>query len=400
MVNDAVGAASGLILAPGLADQMVSPVTGPVTRLLELPPDPWASHVHRFAAVGKAVDRAHAAARPVTGIGRHTERAAARDLALLEFAERLALFEPAALRSAAPAASGCPLSDQTIGAVDLLTGQRVSRPAAPFCVHPAECPVALVPGRPSTSGAAAGSSASDALVRGLLELLERDALMFAWRCGVRPARLDLPAPELTPAGDGGSAVYLDLSFVHAVPTVLCIVRGAVDGHQARGVGCAAKRTAQEAASHALGEASSAFGMCAERLTSAGPDGLDGPEVFAHFADNAYHYLRAAPMAALDALADAAPKATGIPVPLHGDTATVLSGLTGRLREHGIAVFAADVTPRWLRPLGLHVVVTRSPDLFPLELGPGNPEDARRLLNHPFRRALANADLNLAPVPLA
>jgi hypothetical protein len=197
-------------------------------------------------------------------------------------------------------------------------------------------------------------------------------------------------------GHGIACSFSNLSQIHGVPTVVTIVRGQAQGRPVRAIGSAADRTLSRAARRALGEATAAFSMCAQRVTAA-------PETevtFTEFADNAYYYLDVRRMELIDQLDGCDAEDSSAPE-LLGDAVDVADEIAASLSARKIKVYLADVTPHWLDSTGIRVVISRSPDLYPLELGHGDPALARRLRRHVWRRALGDpTHLNLSPVPLA
>jgi ribosomal protein S12 methylthiotransferase accessory factor YcaO len=187
----------------------------------------------------------------------------------------------------------------------------------------------------------------------------------------------------------------NLTATHDVPTVACVASGTVRGRPLRAMGSAADRTLARAGSRAAAEAAAAYSMCVRRLLT---EGDAGPLRFTEPSDNAFYYLRPDRQGALDRIfADAedaaAPELAGTPQELAAE-------LARRLAVRRVRTLAADITPRWQRQRGLATVVTRSPDLFPFEVGPGDPGLARRLVEHPSRRGLDKCLPDASPLPLA
>lgn len=365
---------------PGLL--MISTRAGPVVRLTRARSSgsEWAA-----AARGVTVDTAHGTTRVTAGDGRGRSAAQATRRALHEFAERMAMSEPPAGRAGPGGPDGCPLAGQMIAVQELASGERTWAPAADYYLHPRTC----LPGpalRPTTNGAAAGAGFWAAAERGLLELLERDALILTWRWGLPRSRWVAPWPQQP----GVTATYTDLSQVHGVPTIACIVSGTNQGRTVRAVGSAAARTAGAAARHALSEARSVYQWLAEAAPDAGP--------IKEFTDHARYYLRPERRDVLLRLQPDSGPAAGQPgeVPGPGGSREFVRSLAHRLAERGIHVYAADLTTPWMRAVGLRVVVVRSAQLYPLELGTGSAAVAERLR---WRVGLAGPPF-LEPLPLA
>src|SRR5262245_15056439 len=113
----------------------------------------------------------------------------------------------------------------------------------------------------TSSGLACAPTLVEAVLAGLLELIERDAVMLAWYCRLSLPLLDWSCdPELVrldaryfgPTGLRYSAV--DLSVFSGVPTVLGVVHGTAGVIGALGVGAASAHTVSVAWRKALGEA--------------------------------------------------------------------------------------------------------------------------------------------------
>src|SRR5262249_5749954 len=220
----------------------------------------------------------------------------------------------------------------------------------------------------TSSGLACDENPVRALVKGALELLERDAFMIVWS-----NRLSLP---LLDPGDGIGQLEVfersglifagvDLSAIHRLPCVLGVVRapGGVPG--ALGVGAAAARTVGRAWWKALAEAFSAR-AAGVRLTLLDPDADERPVVsfedhIRRFADHGH----AARTAFLDA--SAARTDPGSVPPLEGDEPEDwLATLCRRIEAAGSSAYAVDVTSPDVAELGLTVARVVAPELCALD----------------------------------
>ena len=133
----------------------------------------------------------------------------------------------------------------------------------------------------TSSGVAAFTDRAGAAERGLLELIERDALMWHWVQRVVPRRLiEDPLPEpirarLRAVRDAGwEPVLADLTL-DTVPVVVCLLRA--PGRLA--IGLAAARTVDRAADKALGESLMIGGVGAAHPLEglADPEAVHSPE---------------------------------------------------------------------------------------------------------------------------
>ena len=144
-------------------------------------------------------------------------------------------------------------------------------------VYLGEVPDAARIGYATSSGAACAATGEEAVVRGLFELLERDAFMIVWRC-----RLSLPLLEwrghaklralddryFAPTGLRYAAV--DLSPVHGVPSALGVVGHRAESPGPIGVGAGTAATVGVAWWKALSEAFAAHAAAA-RLAVLDPE---------------------------------------------------------------------------------------------------------------------------------
>jgi ribosomal protein S12 methylthiotransferase accessory factor len=264
-------------------------------------------------------------------------------------------------------------------------------------------------GYATSSGAACAETLEEALVRGLCELLERDAFMIVWAARLTLPLLDwcgneemqaLDARFFAPTGLEYSAV--DLSPVHGVPSVLGVVRapGGVPG--ALGIGAGTARTIERAWFKALSEA------FAVRAAGAKLALLDEPAYDEHgsnvrsFDDHIRFYAdheRATVTRFLDS-GELVTSASAV-APLPGDA---VAALCERVRAAGSCAYAVDVTSPDVRELGLVVTRVVAPELCALDVAhSARFLGGRRLHDAPValglrEEALAEAHVNPYPHP--
>jgi ribosomal protein S12 methylthiotransferase accessory factor len=254
-------------------------------------------------------------------------------------------------------------------------------------------------GYATSSGMACADQAEDAFVRGLCEVLERDAFMIVWANRLSLPRLDWAAHEqigdldrrlFAPLGLDYAAI--DLSAFHALPMVLGIVRAPAGCPGALGVGAGTASSIERAWWKALSEAFAA------RAASAKLALLDDdpPTTVMTFEDHIRLYAdhgQAAASAFLDASRDLVP-AGSIPSLEGGSAAAHVVALCERVRSAGSSAYAVDVTSPDVRALGLTVVKVLAPELCALDV----LHDARFLGGRRLYRAAL--DLGLRAQPLA
>jgi ribosomal protein S12 methylthiotransferase accessory factor len=355
------------------------------------------------AAVGEAAERYSASYVPVDRIvaGRASELEGAVDPA------RFALF--AEEQYALQGFPFRPFTDATrIGWIDgysLPDGAPALLPAQ-LVLMPFDVPERL--GEPrigytTSNGLACRPTREEAVLAGLLELVERDAFMITWENRLSHPRLewgsayDLVAWErryFAPSGLEYAAV--DLSEFWDVPTVMGVVRaeGAVG---ALGVGAAAATTVADAWRGALAEAFAVRAWArSELLASPGRVFADDYSDVTSFADHVVFHgdpRNRAAAAFLDASQVGRPVSCVSPLP----TSTPLDAIRAicrRLALRGVRAYAVDVTTVDVAQAGLHVVKVVAPELCALSAAHG----ARFLGGRRLRRAAY--DLGLVPRPLA
>lgn len=231
-------------------------------------------------------------------------------------------------------------------------------------------------GYSTSSGLACGDSAEEAIIRGLCELLERDAFMIVWA-----NRLSLPLLEAAPgtpigrldrelfATTGLRYSAVDLSGFHRLPTVLGVVRAPARTAGALGVGAAAAPTIDQAWAKALAEAFAARSAGAKLalLKPAGDFARAGG--VATFDDHLRHYADHGKVAAtsfLDANERRIP-ADSV-APLKGGTPIeAIAALCARVEAAGSTAYAVDVTSPDVAELGPTVTKTIAPELCALDV---------------------------------
>jgi ribosomal protein S12 methylthiotransferase accessory factor len=268
---------------------------------------------------------------------------------------------------------------------------------------------------PATSnGLACHATLEEAVLTGLLELVERDAFMLVWSNGLTLPRLSwerddgllaFEARYLAPTGLSYAAI--DLCDIWTVPTVLGVVRGRSPATGALGVGACSARTVQEALWKALDEACRVQAWATDLLArdpirEFAPDCSDVRD----FDDHVHYYAdraRAGPADFLDASVDVRDVSEIEPLAVEPVT-PLIQVLTEKLSAQGASAYAVDVTAPDIRDAGMAVAKVVSPELCPLDadhrarfLG------GRRLYEAAFELGLSDrverpADLNPYPHP--
>lgn len=300
-----------------------------------------------------------------------------------------------------------------IDAVDLETGERVWVPAQLVYLSDPNEPGDAWIGYATSSGLACGTSFDEALERALLELLERDAFMIAWWRRLALPRLDWSTNSWMEAVDdryfrptGLDYMALDLSWVHELPIVAGVVRGAPGSGAALGVGAAATASVEQAWWRALAEAFASRSACRKlRLLDPGRRyANDGSDVF-DFDDHIRFYgddERAERAACL--WSSAATRCSDDVPALSTDAGERRGEILARIRRAGSRAFAVDVTAPDVAAGGLHVVRAVAPGLCALDAAHecrflGAPRllgvSERDVLTPPIRRI---EDLNPLPHP--
>jgi ribosomal protein S12 methylthiotransferase accessory factor len=260
-------------------------------------------------------------------------------------------------------------------------------------------------GYATSSGAACAPTVDEAVVRGLFELLERDAFMLLWAGRVSLPLLDVSRqPELVEldrryfAPSGLRSAAVDLSAVHGVPSVLGVVRAPGSEPAVLGVGAGTATTIERAWWKALSEAFAARAAACRLALLGRGDGLadDGSDVTT-FDDHIVFYARER-RAVRTSFLDASPERRDVREigPLSGDAAEVAATLCDRVAAAGSSAYAVELTAPDVAELGVHVVKTLAPELCMLDV----PHGARFRGNPRLRTAAYALGLAARPLDLA
>lgn len=232
-----------------------------------------------------------------------TEELSERDIRHLRPSWFAPCLDPPANDGTTATLSAVPGDDQQVlwsTSIDLVTGEDVLVPAR-YCMmfgHGSN-DGAADEGHwycATSNGAAAGRNPAAACLAGLLELLERDALMLMWY-----HRLKFPFLTIDPASRVGQRIgsaircsrleirVIDLTEIHNVPLVAAVARGRVDDHHLYGVGGAAAMRLDEAIWKAVKEAASFHSWQRRQLAREGVRRLQ-PEQVRSFRDHLLYYM--------------------------------------------------------------------------------------------------------------
>ncbi len=258
-----------------------------------------------------------------------------------------------------------------------------------------------------STGFAVHTDPTEALVRGICEVVERDALAVTWL-----QRLSLPvvADHLLSDAARRLLAWTHRHFIETyafdattdigVPTVMCLQIAPHDRARAQTVSCATGRSISSAADKAILEA------CRGRSGEHHDD--DPPDNFADFAsltDGALYMGNPDRRPAFSFLTDGARDRVAPERDIMPERSTAfLEGLMATLSGKGMPVLSIDRTTRELAEVGLAAVNAVIPDLQPMSLLPlaqyrAHPRlySAPGLMGYPCR---TEEELNPWPMPYA
>ena len=224
------------------------------------------------------------------------------------------------------------------------------------------------------SGYACGQSLEDAMLRGLCEVLERDAFMCSWYACRRTRRLDLercPSPRVHSVlarfhQVPGHIVCQEITTETGLPAVLAALlcdRGPFPVV----VATAAAPSLSAAAAKAIEELSSNFTYL-EGVLASGVRIPNSPADVTQMHDHGLFYLRRQRLALLRELLNDSTSAPWPVEPPPADTVSTLASVWQRLRESGLDAFVVDLTRSEVADLGFHVVKVLIPGAHPIDYG--------------------------------
>lgn len=407
-----------------LESELVDPVTGPIRSLEPLEPDADDPPLRHWVASLADPGWAQVGTTTIPCGGTSLDDTAARSAALGEAVERGSACQPApidlpigpyrevtadavnprawdlhdeATRDQPGFATTDVLPDDDVSWAwgwSLARGRPALVPASRVFVPFRPRTAADHDGYPTLSGFAAGTSLLSATVAALLEVIERDAFMIAWR-----NRLALPRIELDRESPEGVGAYVaafqdrdievrcfQLTLDVGVPTVLAVARRSRPDDPAVVVATAAALDLATACRHALGELAANRLHVRAAMRSAAADG----------GGNGRIYGRPEMAAHLDFWWDAT---TTIPFRSGGRPPSPEVGLRRILAATsavGLEAVAVEITPPELRRMGLAVVKALVPGTYPLTLDGRWPHlGGARLRTAPVRAGLLDAPLPTA-----
>ena len=355
----------------------------------------------RAAAIGEALERYSGAFVP----GERLRRTTATELGPAAVSpERFALFHPR--QHDLPGFPFVPFTrDLRLHFVDgwsLADGGPTWLPAQLVYLRSPDPPTSAI-GFPTSNGLACGATLDEAVLAGLLELVERDAVMLAWNNRLSLPRLDWTEdPDLVALDrrffrrSGLEYSVLDGSVFLGIPVAIAVVHGPPGERTALAIGAGCAPTVAAAWLKALSEA---FGVrrWLRAHTLIDPERtIDDPFEIASFDDHMLFYA-SHQHARLAEFLDGSPEttATQAVVPLTATTPRrLVEEVVERLAEHHVTAYAVDVTSPDVRSLGVRVARVVCPELCALDVSHG----ARYLGGRRLYHAAHEAGLASRPLP--
>ncbi len=328
----------------------------------------------RAAAIGEALERYSALFVPEERV-RTTTAAALGDAAVRP--ARFALFHPTQLadprfpfvefgeETPAPFVQGISLDD---GSAAFLPAEIVylGRPGT------ATCPIAYS----TSSGLACAPTFTEAVLAALLEVVERDAVMLAWKCRLSLPLLDWGDDDVIRSYDqryfgitGLPFSVLEGSGFLGVPVAIAVVHGFPTSGASLAVGAGAAATVAEAWLKAISEGFGVYRWLRQQtlaLPEAAPPDPDRVETF----DEHMLFYARPEQAELASFLDASDerRPTAAVRPLEGSTPMAqINAVCERLARHGVSAFAVDVTSPDVAALGVSVARVVAPELCALDV---------------------------------
>jgi len=257
----------------------------------------------------------------------------------------------------------------------------------------------------SSSGCACASSLEEALLKGIYENVERDAVMITWYARISPPALSIDSsPYLTElcetrgyseSGQSYNLRYISLDI--DMPVIMGIAKITIGGKKRMFVGASCNLDPEQAAFKALLEIGQGVPFVKQFLILDPFPSYEDMQ-FKDFNDNIRYYSDPEHIKNLDFLLESEETIDidQLPDRSSGDVETDLRTTVEILRNRGVEPIAFDHTTEDMRELGFHVGRVLIPELMQL----GTPADpflgSRRLYETPVRLGLKTVNMELNP----
>ena len=351
----------------------------PGRRTLGAPTVEYGSGAHesakraRAAAIGEAIERYSAMFVPF-GELRVTTARELGDAAVDP--SRFALFHP--LQHAQRSFPFVPFTADT--RTEFVEGMSLADGAPAYL--PAQLVYLRQPGasRPigytTSSGLACAPTFGEAILAALLELVERDAVMLAWKCRLSLPLLDWSGDEALCALDrrffattGLRFDAIDGSCFLDVPVAIAVVHAPSGSRAALAVGAGAAAGMGEAWLKAIAEGFGVYRWLGRQAASTPHRAPPDPDSIATFDDHMLFYARSEEAELASFLTASSTRSPTTQVrPLEGSSPREqFYALVSRLGARGVSAYAVDVTSPDVRDLGLSVARVITPELCALDV---------------------------------
>lgn len=255
----------------------------------------------------------------------------------------------------------------------------------------------------SSSGCACASSLEEALLKGIYESVERDAVMITWYAKLSPPAVDIYSSAYLrdlcesrgylESGKSYNLRYISLDI--DMPVIMGIAKITIGGKERMFVGASCNLDPEQAAFKALLEIGQGVPFVKQFLILDPFPSYEDME-FKDFNDNIRYYSDPEHIGNLDFLLESEEKISvhQLPNRYTGDIEEDLRTAVHILRERGLEPIAFDHTTEDMLELGFHVGRVLIPELMQL----GTPSDPllgnQRLYEVPVKLGLKTADMEL------
>jgi ribosomal protein S12 methylthiotransferase accessory factor len=252
-----------------------------------------------------------------------------------------------------------------------------------------------------SNGCALGSCIEEAILYGILEVVERDAFLMTWYARLAAARIDLSSardrsvPMLAAAIEADTGYRLqvfDITMEHGIPSVWAMAVRPPESHATPGAPAAGPALACSAGAHLNPERAVIGALCELGpilidLVARYPDVtersramVDDPSLVAAMEDHSMLYSSDEASGRLDFLtgsqrsrsfADMRSAIGSVMAFQNDDLTEDLNDAVSRLRDHGLDVIVVDQTTPEHRTGGLSCVKVIVPGMLPMTFGHGN-----------------------------